>query len=69
MVARKKLPDFFTWFKEVAQKKKKKSKKKIKFCSYFLIAKFGYIGLQMIAASATSENQKKKNTYVYFFLR
>ncbi len=50
-------------------KKKKKSKKKKKFCSYFLIAKFGYIGLQMIAASATSENQKKKNTYVYFFLR
>ncbi len=63
MVARKKLPDFFTWFKDVAKKKKKK------ICSYFLVAKFGYIGLQMIAASATSENQKKKNTYVKFFLR
>jgi hypothetical protein len=62
----KKVAIFLYMVQGGSQKIKKKKKK---FCSYFLVAKFGYIGLQMIAASATSENQKKKITCVYFFLR
>jgi hypothetical protein len=65
MVARKKVARFLYMVQGGSQK----NYLIFFFCSYFLIARFGYIGLQMIAASATSENQKKKNTYVNFFLR